>query len=540
MRIKSLALIFIGVWSVFVNIYADECSRDLEGQLACTSIMVGRKASADGSVMTSHTCDGNYRSWMRWVLATDNPSDTTMTIYSGRMHTETPQSMEGVKAMGRIPQVAHTYRFLDTAYPCLNEKRLAMGETTIGGRKELKSDKGLFYIEELQRVALQRCSSARQAIRLMGELIAKYGYVDSGECLTIADTSEVWIFEVFGEGAKKKGGVWAAQRIPDDEIAVSANVCRIGEIDIRDTLNFMASENVFDVARKRKLWDEKEPFSFWRAYSGVNYLDEKKNYSTREYFIMRSLAPSLHLSDDVEELPVSVKPDHPVRLQDVDRLLSTYYEGTEDDYTSYLLVSDKNKKDSITGEMEKKVSPRANPWMRGDERDLYAEMGDSVFKRWIRPVAVSVCSYSTIIQLFSDFPEAVGAVAWIALDNPGESPRFPVYCGSTELPNLLKVCGNHSYREDSAMWRYRRTNRLATVRWGDCRKTLEPAKQYFIDKGQRETVYVTCVYNELTKQGKTREAVEYLNGYTSDFLGAEILKWDELYTTYWKRFWTGF
>lgn len=509
-------------------------------RLSCTSIMVGCKASTDGSVMTSHTCDGGYRTWMRWVEADDHKAGEVMDIYRGRMHTETPASMQGVEVAGQIPQVAHTYRFLDTAYPCINEKRLAMGETTIGGRDTLRNPKGLFYIEELQRVALQRCTSAREAIRLMGHLIREYGYADSGECLTIADTSEVWIFEVYGEGPKKKGGVWAAQRIPDDHVAVSANIGRIGQIDPQDTTNFMASDNVRSVARKLKLWDGQEPFSFWRAYSGVNYLNEPKNYSTRELFVLSSLAPSLHLTDEVDELPVSVKPDHPVSMQDIDRLLASYYEGTEQDYTSRMQVPDKTKKDTTDTGKPMKVSSVANPWMRGDERELYVAMGDSSFSHWIRPVAVPFCAYSTVIQLFPNVPEDVGGVVWMAFDNPGESPRFPIYTGSVELPHLLNVCGNHAYRDDAALWRFRRTNRLATVRWGDCRRTLEPARQYFLERGAREIAYVRSTYSDFLHQGRASEAATFLSGYTRDFLGAEVLRWDELYASYWQKFWPGF
>ena len=109
--------------------------------------------------------------------------------------------------MGRFLRYRHTYRFLDTAYPCLNERQLAIGETTYSGLDTLCNPDGMFMIEELERVALQRCSTAREAITLMGELIKEYGYGDSGECLTIADPKEVWIFEVQGEGKDKKGGV---------------------------------------------------------------------------------------------------------------------------------------------------------------------------------------------------------------------------------------------------------------------------------------------------------------------------------------------
>ena len=140
---------------------------------ACTSIMVGREASADGSVMTSHTCDSWYRTWMKMQPAADYPRDTVMSVYSGRMHTEYPSSLDGCKELGQIPQARHTYRFLDTAYPCLNERQLAIGETTYSGRDTMQNKKGMFMIEELSRIALQRCTTAREAIRLMGELIKK-------------------------------------------------------------------------------------------------------------------------------------------------------------------------------------------------------------------------------------------------------------------------------------------------------------------------------------------------------------------------------
>ena len=173
---------------------------------SCTSIMVGKKASADGSVMTSHTCDSNYRTWMDIVPSASYDHDTTTTVYTGRMHTEYAEGTRGMIAKGTLPEARSTYQFLNTAYPCLNEKQLGIGETTITGRKALVNKKGMFMIEELQRIVLQRCTTARDAIRVMGELIEKYGYGDWGECLTIADPKEVWHFEVFGEGPDKIGG----------------------------------------------------------------------------------------------------------------------------------------------------------------------------------------------------------------------------------------------------------------------------------------------------------------------------------------------
>lgn len=516
--------------------YTDEADRTQRDPLSCTSIMVGKKASADGSVITSHTCDSWYRTWMTVRPAADYKEGEMENIYDGRMHTEWVEDMSKVVVKGQIPQVSHTYRLLDTSYPCLNEKQLGMGETTISGRDTLRNKNGMFMIEELQRVALERCTTAREAIKLMGELVKQYGYGDSGECLTIADTKEVWIFEIFGEGPDKIGGVWAAQRIQDDEVAVSANIPRISTLNLKDKNNYMASDNVFDVAKKLGLWDGKEPFKFWKAYGGPNYSGDWKNYSTREFFIYTSLAPSLGLTEDMEEMPLGVKPEKLVTVEEVARLLGSYYEGTEKDLSGRLKVAQRNRK---TGEMDTIVSPVANPWMRSDEIALYAALGDDKMK-WTRTVAVPQCAYSTIIQLRDWLPDAVGGVVWMSLDNPGESPRFPIFCGTAILPGVLKVCGNHRYRDDSALWHYRQTNKLATVRWGTCRKTLEPARDYFLKKGMRELPFVEETYKSILEKDGNEEAEAFLTNYTADFVGATILKWDELYRTYWRQFWSGF
>lgn len=516
--------------------YTDEADRTQRDPLSCTSIMVGKKASADGSVITSHTCDSWYRTWMTVRPAADYKEGEMENIYDGRMHTEWVEDMSKVVVKGQIPQVSHTYRLLDTSYPCLNEKQLGMGETTISGRDTLRNKNGMFMIEELQRVALERCTTAREAIKLMGELVKQYGYGDSGECLTIADTKEVWIFEIFGEGPDKIGGVWAAQRIQDDEVAVSANIPRISTLNLKDKNNYMASDNVFDVAKKLGLWDGKEPFKFWKAYGGPNYSGDWKNYSTREFFIYTSLAPSLGLTEDMEEMPLGVKPEKLVTVEEVARLLGSYYEGTEKDLSGRLKVAQRNRK---TGEMDTIVSPVANPWMRSDEIALYAALGDDKMK-WTRTVAVPQCAYSTIIQLRDWLPDAVGGVVWMSLDNPGESPRFPIFCGTASLPGVLKVCGNHRYRDDSALWHYRQTNKLATVRWGTCRKTLEPARDYFLKKGMRELPFVEETYKSILEKDGNEEAEAFLTNYTADFVGATILKWDELYRTYWRQFWSGF
>lgn len=539
-KISILALfVLLNVTSVFAQ--PDETTREGMSRMSCTSIMVGKKASADGSVMTSHTCDSWYRTWMQIVPAKEYKNDTVTAIYDGRMHTQSPQDSTKMYRKGIIPQVKKTYRYLDTAYPCLNEKQLAIGETTISGRDTLRNKKGMFMIEELERIVLERCSTARQAITLMGELVKKYGYGDSGECLTIADKNEVWIFEIFGDGPKNIGGVWAAVRIPDEHIAVSANISRIGTIDVNNKDMYMASDNVFDVAKKLKLWDGKDEFCFWKVYSGGNYFGEKKNYSVREHYIMNALAPSLCLSDTVENLPLSVKPDKKVSVKDVSMLLGSYYEGSDKNLSARHLIPNPKRKDKngniVENEPDSIVSPVSNPWMRPDEINMYYAMGDSVMKN-IRTVSVPWCAYSTVIQLRSWLPDEVGGVAWIALDNPGESPRFPVFCGNTELPQMLQVCGQHSERDDAALWHFRKTNRLATLRWGTYREMIESAREYFIDKGLREIPFVVEQWQTINSED-SKKATDILNGYTADFFGATVMRWDEMARKLWRMTWAG-
>ena len=524
MRMMKHFLSAILMMAIAVTVCAQDQERMTE---ACTSIMVGRLASTDGSVITSHTCDARYRTWMEVVPARDYERDTVTAVYKNRFHTRAASDSTGMPRLGVIPQVRHTYRFLDTAYPCLNEKQLAMGETTISGRDTLRNEKGIFMIEELARIALERCTTARDAIRLMGALVKQYGYGDSGECLTIADKNEAWLFEVFGEGPKKVGGVWAAVRIPDDEIAVSANISRIGTLDLNDPDHYMASDNVFEVAKKLKLWDGKEPFCFWKAYSGANYMKEMKNYSLRVLYIMQQLAPSLGLTDAIENLPVSVKPDNKVSVEQVSRLLGSYYEGSDKNLSGRHRIPNPKRKDKqgnlVANEPDSIVSPVSNPWML----------------KWTRTVSVPWCSYSTVIQLRSWLPDEVGGVAWIAFDNPGQSPRFPVFSGNTDLPAAMKVCGHGAEDDNSPLWQFRKANRLASLRWGAFRKTLEPARDHFLEKGLRELPMIERTWQELNATD-SKKAAQYLNDCTADGLGAAAYRWQQMAHDFWLQTWKGF
>lgn len=495
----------------------------------CTSIMVGKDASTDGSVMTSHTCDSWYRTWMRWEKAADYEKGATMKIYKGAMHTFNAKEVNGLEVAGEIPQAAHTYAFLNTAYPCFNEKQLAIGETTFTGPDTLRNKNGMFMIEELERVALQRCDNARDAIRLIGELIKEYGYGDSGEAITIADTKEVWLMEIMGEGPKKIGGIWAAQRVPDGEVSVSANIPRIKYLNRDDKDNFICSDNIEKVAKKHGLWDGKEEFVWYKVFSS-DY-SNGKNFREREWFIFNELAPSLNLDINAEDIPFSVKPESKVDVRDVMRLLRSYYEGTDMDITRNLKIVNRDG-DTI-------VSPTANPWMGGNEQKVYNMLkpGTIEFKRG---VAMSWCSYSFVAQLRDWMPDEIGGICWIGLENPGQSPRIPVYSGSTKMPSCFDRCGHAGYDESTALWRYRKANKLAQVNWGLCKDLMYKNIYRLEDKAMDELPELEKKVWKLLDEGEKDKAVEALNRYTSDFEAAAAEIWKDMEHKFWERFWTGF
>jgi len=494
-------------------------AQEFSGQ-NCTSIMVGRKASTDGSVMTSHTCDGRYRTWAYMEPAADPAPGTMHPVLRGTMLTKFRGDTTGVRKVGEIPEAAHTYAYLNTGYPCLNEKQLAIGETTFGGPDTLINEAGWFTIEELERVALQRCDNARDAIRLMGSMAEQYGYGDTGECLTVADKNEVWQFEIVGIGKDRIGAAWVAQRIPDDHVAVSANIPRIGRID-RRSKDMMASANVEQVAHDNGLWDGRGEFIFWKCFN-TDYA-KGKNFNDREFFILNHFAPSLGLTYDMDEIPFSVKPEKPVDLREVMALFRETFEGTDFDMTRNVKIARPATKEHPADTI---VSPVANPWLTGTmQRTLNTIAPGTIEFR--RTVAVAWCSYSHVTQLRSWLPDEVGGICWLSLDNPGQSPRIPVFCGTTALPKAYDTCGQLQYVPDCALWQFRRANKLATLSW-------QSTKEGFMEELLR---LENLALDGLPGAGATPAM---LNAYTEYIYQESVRSWKALEEKYWLQFGLGF
>ena len=524
------------LFSLSLSAYSQNKDIDTDGPgyaENCTTIMVGRLASIDGSVMTSHSCDGNYRTWLEIVPHSKFDQGAMHPVLWGTLHTEEAWDMTKVTKKGEIPEVAETFAFLSTAYPCMNEKQVAIGETTIYGKGELRNEEGLFLIEELEKIALQRCKTAREAIALIGKLAEEYGYADLAECISIADPKEVWQLEISGSGKGKPSAIWCAERIPDENVGICANIPRISTIDFKNPDYFMYSAELQNVAKRLGYWDGKEPLKFWKVIGGG------KPFAIREYYILSTLAPSLKLSFDAEELPFSVKPEKKLSPRDVMKFFRETYEGTQLDMTKNLMITVKEK-DKDGKEIEKKIkSPVINNWMSNDLRTLLNELKPGTVDRQ-RTIAIAGCSYSHVIQCRSWLPDEVGAIAWFSFDNPGESPRIPIFSGVLNLPGSFSICGQQRYRTDAAIWSFRETNRLATVNWSKGRTLIEPAVKELEDKAFEEVPMVDKRVLQLVKEGKNEEAKKYVTSYTNSFAVTAMKRWEEMKITLWGMFGRGF
>lgn len=487
------------------NSAIDEYTEGLE----CTTITVGKKASADGSVMTSHTDDSHRtRTNILVVPAQDHPEGATVKMYKRTAAKEEYGKMSHYEntIVGEIPQVSHTYQYFSTAYPCLNEKQLGIGESTFTPRPELQSDSGLIDCQRLCQLMLERCSTARQAIKMAGELLAKYGWIDGGEALTIADKNEVWHLEIVGPGKGKLGAVWAAQRVPDDHISVNANASTIREIDLKNKDYFMASDNVFSVAEENGWYDKKqETFRFAYAYAPESRA--MLACRRREWRVFDLVAPSLKLDPNAENYPFSVKPDTLITMEKMVSLFQDYYEGTEYDMRKTLTVTDKEGKTVI--------SPLANPFMKSDELKLHKINGGWHW-RGERSIAVHFTVYATIIQCRNFLPDEVGGLCWFALDNVASSVYVPFYASISDLPQTYKTDGRVTgFSRDAAWWAFNRLGTLAAKRWGDMRKvtdkTWKPLQnQFFTQQPEIEKQAL-----ELLQNGKRNEAIQLLTQYSN-------------------------
>lgn len=521
---------FLGIAMLLLGASLSYAQDGPESGLECTSILVGRLASTDGSVITSHTCDGWSHTWVNIVPAKDHKKGEKTAIRKNWRKTSFIADTAGIQTVCEIPQVRHTFSYVNTGYPSLNEKQVGIGETTFTGPDTLINPDSPLVIEELCRLGLERGATARETVRIMGELAEKYGYGDGGECLTVADPKEAWQFEIVGVGKHKTGAAWVAQRIPDGEVGVSANIPRIGRIDRNDKENFMVSDGLEQAFIDNGLWDGQGDFVFYKALN-CSY-GSGKNFKEREFYILSHLAPSLGLTYDMEEMPFSVKPDSLVSVRKVMEFFRNTYEGCDFDMCRNVTV-DVAEKDGVPA--HKEVSPVANPWLSTNMRNTLNSIAPGTVE-FTRTLAVAWCAYSTVIQLRSWLPDEVGGVCWFAVDNPGQSPRIPIFCGGKALPTAFERCGHKAYDPESVLWKFRKANKLATVEWQTTKKDFLKNVMEMEDKAFEGLPLL----EDNVKKASPAARAALLDAYTADIYNACAERWAEMEASYWLKFGRGF
>jgi len=494
---------FFRTLSVFVILLSFQIAA-----FACTDIMVAKGASVDGSVITSQTCDGRYDSRLTVIPAADHAEGEMVPIYEWGVYADRKELVK----LGEIPQVPHTNQYFSIAYPFANEHQLIIGETTLGGARETtNSDAAIMTIEALSALALQRTDNARDAVLLMGELAVKYGYRTScylGECLTVSDPNEVWIFEVFGVGPLwspedgTPGAAWAAQRVPDNHVTCVPNFSRIHEINPEDTENFLVCENYIDTAVELGLYD---PDSGEEFYWNWTYGARKGKTNSRLWRAYSLLKPSVEWSwDNMDDYPFSIEPDEKVSVFDVINMFRDVMEGTpysaEDNENWYY--------ENNNGEKVK--SPLATPQAPSNWRNL-------IGVPYMRNIGVTQCSYYFVSQARSWLPNEIGGVCWFGIDNPQKGVFIPVYVSNTGLPESWVNVNRDVVDRSCSYWAFDLVDKLSNNKY----QLLWPKVKEFRDEfhapifnGQDSVEAAALALYELNP----RLGVEYLTNYTNGLL----------------------
>ena len=381
---------------------------------ACTNFLVGKKASADGSVFISYSADSYGMSgFVAHFPAAYHPEGAMRDIYE----------WDSGKYLGQIPEARRTYNVLGN----INEYQVAIAETTFGGREELVDTAGIMDYGSMIYIALQRSRTAREAIDVMTSLVAEYGYCSSGESFSIADPDEAWILEMVGKAGKEKGAVWVAVRIPDDCISAHANQARIRKFDMNDKENVRYSADVVEFARKMGYYNGSDKdFDFAAAYcpadfGGLRYCDARV-WSFFNMFgaeDMTKYLPWAQGDPTAEPMPLYMKPKAPVSLQDMQRGMRDHYEGTPFDVTTDLGAGPFN--------MPYRPSPLS---FKVDGKEYFNE----------RPISTFQTAFTFVAQLRSWLPDAVGGVMWFGTDDANMVVFTPVYCCATTVPDCYKEC----------------------------------------------------------------------------------------------------
>lgn len=467
--------------------------------MGCTSILVTRGASDNGSTMITYSCDGEFLPHLRYRPARDHDSSEVIEI----------RGRDG-KVCGTIPQVSHTYAVVGL----INEHQVAIGETTFEGRKELQNPEGLLHYWTLMSLALQRAATARQAIEVITGLADRYGYASTGESFSIADPGEAWILEMVGPGRGGHGAVWVARKLPDGFISCHANRSRIGRFPMDDPHTCLYSANVVSFAVEHGYWDPSsgQPFRFNEAYDPASA--QHIRYSDmRVWSVFRRAAPSLHLSPEYargmgkgEAYPLWIRPDSRLGTAAVMALMRDHYEGTPYDMTKGLTAG-----------------PFGSP-------NRWRPIGWKVAGRqyaWERPISTQQTGFSFVSQSRKDLPDPVGGVLWYGMDDTYTTCYVPLYCGIDRLPEPYTVGRMDHFSLDSAWWVFNFVANIANLKYSYMIEDIQKVQKDLEGTALALQPAVERTALDLLKNDPVL-AVRYLTDYSVSRGEATVRRWRQL------------
>ena len=470
--------------------------------LACTNFIVGKKASADGSVMCTYSADdyGMFLGLCHYP-AGKHAKGEMLQIYD----------WDTKEYHGQIPQAAETYNVIGN----INEYQVTIGETTFGGREEMVDTTGILDYGSLIYIALQRSKTAREAISVMTRLVETYGFCSEGETFTICDPNEAWIMEMMGKGPGSKGVVWVAVRIPDDAICAHANQSRIRTFDQKDKKNVMFSKDCIKFARSKGWFTGKDKdFSFCDVYAAPTFIGRRACEARVWSFFNRFGDMDKYLPyvegkvKDAEPMPLWIVPNKKVSLQDLEASMRDHYEGTPFDLGNDLGQG--------VWEMPYRPTPLS---FKVDGKAYFNE----------RPVSTQQTAFSYVSQMRSWLPRQIGGVLWFGNDDGNMVAYTPIYCGNTVQPECYNTPGADAvtFSDKNAFWVCNWVSNMVYPRYSQMFPSLKEVRDsldnsYIANQGEIEKQALK-LYGE-----SEQKAVDYLTDYSNTQAQQMLARWKEL------------
>ncbi|MFQ9316848.1 C69 family dipeptidase [uncultured Dysgonomonas sp.] len=468
---------------------------------ACTNFLVGKYASVDGSTMITYSADSYalFGELYHWPAKKYSQGEM-LKVYE----------WDSGKYLGEIAQASQTYNVVGN----MNEYQVTIGETTFGGREELADPDGIIDYGSLIYIALQRAKTAREAIKIMTDLVAEYGYYSGGESFSIGDPNEIWVLEMIGKGKGNRGAVWVAVRIPDDCISAHANQSRIHQFPLKDPKNCLYSKDVISFAREKGYYTGKdEDFSFSKAYNPLDFGGQRFCEARVWSFFNKcnkDMAKFVTYAQGKtqEPMPLYIKPDKKLSLSDIQGMMRDHYEGTELDWTN----------DIGAGPFKSPYRWAPLTWKV-----------DSVEYCNERPIATQQSGFVFTSQMRSWLPNSIGGVLWFGTDDAAQTVFTPMYCSVTEVPECYRE-GNgdlYTFSWTSSFWIQNWVSNMVYNKYDYMHPDLKKVQDELEGKFLTEQSSTEKEALELYKKSP-EQAVQFLTKYSEKQAQYAFEKWKKL------------